>query len=233
MIMSKRLTTVLMFLFYMAACADILAQEDPEYRAEIGVGGAMTAYQGDFNGSLTKNMQPMGSLIAKYRMNPRMAWALNVSFGKIKGSSEGLATWYPSTADSVISFSNSLVDVGLRYEYNFLPYGTGREYRGAKPFTPYIAFGLGVTSAKTDAGSVFSANVPLGAGIKYKMAERLNLAVEWSVHFSFSDRLDGVEDPYGIKSNGMFKNTDCYSKLQVSVTYDIFAKCKTCNNDLY
>ncbi len=49
--------------------------------------------------------------------------------------------------------------------------------------------------------------------------------------FSLSDKLDGVEDPYGIKSNGMFKNTDCYSTLRLSVTYDIMAKCKTCNND--
>jgi hypothetical protein len=51
------------------------------------------------------------------------------------------------------------------------------------------------------------------------------------MHFSLSDKLDGVKDPYGIKSSGAFKNTDCYSTLQVSVTYDLWAKCKTCHND--
>ena len=71
----------------------------------------------------------------------------------------------------------------------------------------------------------------MGAGIKYKMGNRLNLGVEWAMHFSMNDKLDGVADPYGIKSNGMFKNTDCYSVLRLSVTYDIMAKCKTCNND--
>jgi hypothetical protein len=51
------------------------------------------------------------------------------------------------------------------------------------------------------------------------------------MHFTTSDRLDGVKDPYGIESSGLFKNTDCYSTLQVTLTYDLWAKCKTCNND--
>jgi hypothetical protein len=74
-------------------------------------------------------------------------------------------------------------------------------------------------------------NVPLGGGVKYKIGDRLNLAVEWTMHFTNSDKLDGVEDPYGIKSSGLFKNTDCYSQLRMTVTYDFWAKCKTCHND--
>ena len=53
----------------------------------------------------------------------------------------------------------------------------------------------------------------------------------WMMHFTGSDSLDDVSDPYGIKSSGLFKNTDCYSTLQLTLTYDIWAKCKTCNND--
>ena len=74
-------------------------------------------------------------------------------------------------------------------------------------------------------------NLPLGAGIKYKLGQRLNLSAEWVVRFTLSDKLDGREDVYGIKSSGLFKNTDCYSVLQVALTYDLWAKCKTCNND--
>ncbi|MBR7170628.1 MAG: outer membrane beta-barrel protein [Prevotella sp.] len=218
-------------LLMLLTCFCAQAQEDPEYKAEIGGGLGMVAYLGDFNGSLTKNMQPMFAAVAKYRMNPRMALALNVGFGKLKGSSENLNTWYP-LGDKKIEFDNSLVDVGIRYEYNFWPFGTGREYRGAKPFTPFLAVGLGTTFVSKDGGSVFAANMPIGVGVKYKMATRLNLSLEWMMHFSGSDKLDQIEDPYGIKSNGLFKNTDCYSTVQVSLTYDIFAKCKTCNNDL-
>ena len=128
------------------------------------------------------------------------------------------------------SFTSSLVDVGLRYECNFWPYGTGQEYRGAKPLTPYILIGLGATVAKPDE-TVVAVNMPLGLGVRYKIGERLNLGVEWVMHFTGSDKLDGQKDPYGIKSSGLFKNTDCYSHLGVSLTYDLWAKCKTCHND--
>ena len=175
----------------------------------------------------------MGALVAKYRSNPRSAWALNIGFGKLKGSSENTSTWYPATSDTTITFNNSLVDVGLRYEYNFWPYGTGREYRGAKPLVPFVAIGLGAGFVKTDEKNIVATNMPIGLGVKYKMAERVNLTLEWMMHFTLSDELDGVKDPYGIKSNGLFKNTDCFSTLQLSITYDIFAKCKTCNSDLY
>lgn len=209
------------------------AQDDPEYRAEIGAGAGLVAYQGDFNGSITKNMQPMGAVIGKYRFNPRMALGLNVGFGKLKASSADVETWYPELQDTIINVNNSLVDAGLRFEYNFWPYGTGREYRGARRLTPYIYMGIGATFVSGSNENVFTANIPIGIGAKYKIAERLNVALDWSIHFSMSDKLDGVNDPYGIKSSGIFKNTDSYSMLQLSVTYDIMAKCKTCHSDRF
>lgn len=208
------------------------AQEDPEYRMEIGGGIGLVAYQGDFNSSLTKNMQAMGTVLARYRFNPRMGLAMNIGYGQLKGASDGTQTWYPAySGGNVVAFSSKIVDAGVRFEYNFWPYGTGREYRGAQRFTPYVAMGLGMTYAKTDGGSVVTGNMPIGVGVKYKAGTRVNVGLEWAMRFSMSDKLDGVADPYGIPSNGMFKNTDCYSVLQLSVTYDIMAKCKICNND--
>lgn len=204
------------------------AQEDPEYRAELGGGFGLVTYEGDFNGNLFKNVQPMFTLLGRYKFNPRMALAMNISIGKIKGSSRNAKTYYPLTED--IDFSHGLVDVGFRYEYNFWPYGTGKEYRGAQRLTPYIFIGLGATFVKPEKTEV-ALNFPIGTGVKYKVGERVNLALEWAMHFTGSDMLDGVKDPYGIKSSGLFKNTDCYSHLRLSLTYDLWAKCKTCNND--
>lgn len=73
--------------------------------------------------------------------------------------------------------------------------------------------------------------MPLGIGAKYKVNERLNLGLAWTFHFSLSDELDGVKAPYWVKSSGIFKNTDCYSTIAVSVTYSFSAKCKTCNKE--
>ncbi len=204
------------------------AQTEPEYRMEIGAGIGTVTYLGDFNGNIFREMQPMGSLVAKFRMNPRMALAINVSYGQLKGTSRNAETYYPDVAN--YSFKTGVADVGLRYEYNFWPYGTGQEYRGAQRLTPYIYIGIGVTVAKPNSTEV-AMNMPLGGGVKYKMADRVNLALEWTIHFTSSDELDSVKDPYGIKSSGLFKNTDCYSHLRLSLTYDLWAKCKVCHND--
>lgn len=212
-----------------AGSIGVMAQDDPEYRMEIGGGGGMVSYLGDFNSSPLKDMSLMGSLIAKYRPNPRMAWALNISYGQLKGSSTDDKSWFPNITEPM-TFSHTLIDAGLRFEYNFWAYGTGQEYRGAKPLAPFIALGLGVAHVSASP-SVFTTKFPLGLGLKYKIGDRLNLTAEWMMHFTGSDMLDGVEDPYGIKRSGLFKNTDCYSMLQFSLTYDIWAKCKVCHND--
>ena len=202
-----------------------VAQDDTEYRLEAGAGLGMTSYEGDFNGSIAKNMQPSLALIAKYRMNPRSAWAASITYGKLEGKNTDIAM-QPQN----YSFSSTLTDVTVRYEYNFWPYGTGREYFGAKRMAPFLALGLGMTYAN-DNKTVTAVNLPLGFGVKVKVAERLNLTADWTMHFSGSDKLDGMKDPYGINSSGMFKNTDCYSTIQIALTYDLWAKCKTCNND--
>ena len=41
----------------------------------------------------------------------------------------------------------------------------------------------------------------------------------------------GKKDPYDIPSTGAFKNTDCYSTLQFTITYSFKAKCRTCHNE--
>ncbi len=231
-----------------------LAQDEPEYRMEIGGGLGLAAYEGDFNGKVLKGMQPRLALLAKYKMNPRMAWAAQLSTGQLKGSSKDVKTWYPDLRENPVDFKTSVTDFTVRYEYNFWPFGTGKEYLSARPLTPFIAMGAGLAFAgkpKLTGGpqpaeadsltlsltpreapkSVVAAQALLGFGVKYKLRNRLNLTAEWVMHFTGSDRLDGVKDPYGIKSSGIFKNTDCYSTLQVSLTYEFWEKCKTCHND--
>lgn len=209
------------------------AQDEYEYRMEIGVGGGLVNYLGDFNGSIVSNMQPSASMILRRVFNPYMGLKLDFAYGKLKGSSADVKTWYPELADNPIDFNSTLMDLSLSFEYNFWPYGTGREYRGAKRLTPFVFLGIGGTYAKTGDESVFTANVPIGVGVKYKLGRRLNLGLEWAAHFSLSDKLDGVADPYGIESSGLFKNTDCYSMLKFTITYSFMPKCKICNKDDY
>ena len=204
-----------------------VAQDEPEYRLELGAGVGTIAYTGDFNGNLLKGMQPWGTLVARYHLNPRMALALNIGTGKIKGSTDNAETGYQIEQ---YEFNHQLTEADIRYEYNFWAYGTGQEYRGARRVVPFIALGLGMTHYGGEQKGI-TMNLPLGAGVKWKVAQRLNLIIEWAMRFTMSDNLDGRKDVFGIESKGLFKNTDCYSVLQLGVTYDLWAKCKTCNND--
>lgn len=214
-------------IFIMATTVAASAQDEPEYKLEIGAGTGLLSYVGDYESNLLKGMQPWVTLIAKYRPNPRTAVSMNVGTGKIKGSTNDVATWYPAGA---YEFEHQLTEADLRYEYNFWPYGTGREYRGAKRFTPFITAGLGATFYGGPSKGA-TMNLPIGAGVKYKIGQRLNLTAEWAMRITLSDKLDGSKDPYGIKSSGLFKNTDCYSVLQIGLSYDLWEKCKTCNQE--
>ena len=114
------------------------AQGDVEYRAEIGAGAGVVTYQGDLNGSLIKGMQPMGTVVFRRLFNPYMGLKFTGSYGKIKGNSDNVKTYYPDMAQEKFEFNNNLVDISAVYEYNFWPYGTGRDYRGAKRLTPFV-----------------------------------------------------------------------------------------------
>lgn len=236
------------------------AQTDDQYRMEIGAGVGLMTYEGDYNGSLFSGMQPQGTVMLRRLFNPYTGLRLAATYGRIKGGADKVKTWYPNiiggtsgdtatgdgtgtgdtggaatavTADgrSHYEFSRSLMDLSLTFEYNFWPYGTGRDYRGAKRLTPFVFGGLGLTVASGgDGGTAFTGSVPVGLGIKYKVAPRVNLGLEWAVHFSLSDKLDGYKDPYGVQSSGLFKNTDCFSALQLSITYSFMPKCRTCHN---
>ena len=225
--MRKGLVTLLM----LCATLTASAQQDDEYLMEIGGGVGMVSYQGDFNGKITSGMQPAGAIVWRRLLNPYMGFRVTGMMGKLKGDATRVETYYPDETTRAYSFDRSLTDVSVTYEYNFWPYGTGRDYRGAKRLTPFVFGGIGATYVSGGEKKVFTANVPTGLGIKYKLKERLNVGLEWSMHFSLSDELDGMADPYGIKSSGAFKNTDCYSGLMLTLTYSFKSKCRTCNND--
>lgn len=227
----KLLRLSLLLLTAMLQITAAKAQDEPEYRAEVGAGAGMQAYQGDYGGSISKMMQPCFGAVGKYKFNPRMAVALTIYHGKVKGELKNISTWYPHSEEIAPEFSTTLTDVNVMFEYNFFPYGTGREYRGAKPLTPFIMLGPGMVMAKTPGKSVVAGSLAIGLGAKYKVAPRLNITLDWAMHFTLSDKLDGLQDPYDIKSSGIFKNTDCYAALRASITYDLWAKCRTCHKE--
>ena len=218
----------------MLCFAAVVRADGLEYRYEVGAMAGGSTYYGDANYfSPINNLGIMGGLLFRYNINPRMAVKANFAVARISGTTIGGANSFPG-GDA--GFARTLYELGAQYECHFLAYGDGTGYKQSRRLAPYFLAGLGLTYAPAPAKHVFTPNVPVGIGLKWKVAQRLNLGCELSYRFTFSDNLDVVQkdgavldDPYGIES-GIMKNKDGYSFLSVFLTYDLSPKYRKCNN---
>lgn len=217
-------------LFFFACIASWAQQEETVYRLELGGGLGSAFHFTDVN----EKIGLTGALIMRFPLNPRMAIKTQLNYLTIKGNTSGKKEFYPANPNEsgesslLYSVNDGIFDLSGIYELHFLPYGYLRDYRGYSRFVPYIQMGFGLTYGA--AGKAFTANIPIGVGIKYKIKQRLNLGLDWLIHFSLSDKLDGLENPLGIQSSG-FRNKDHYSGLTLTLTYDLSPRCPTCNRD--
>lgn len=221
----------LLLLLAFAASFSASAQQDENfYRLELGAGIGM----GNTFSDVKSKMGLGAAAIARFPLNPRMAVKAQFTYSMMKGETNGVKNFYPANPDVMgnerlnYAVSDGIYDLSAIYELHFLPYGYIRDYKGNYRIVPYIQGGIGLTYGP--AGKAFSPNIPLGIGLKYKAAPRLNLGLDWLVHFTLNDKLDGLKDPLGIKSKG-FRNKDHYSVLTLTLTYDLNPRCPTCNRD--
>lgn len=210
----------------MLMIATLMAAQAQEYRFEVGGALGMSGYLGDANNAnLLKKPGYVAGGLFRYVINSRMALKANLLTAKISGNSANLANTYPDA--QTYAFSSQLYDLGAQFEFNFLNYGIGSKYLKLKRISPYLTLGVGATLATGD-GDAFTLNVPMGVGVKYKLSERLNIGLEFTMRKTFSDELDGLKDLNGITS-GFAKNTDWYSFTMISITYEFSKRCRTCH----
>lgn len=214
----------------------LTAQTDDgvDYRMEIGGGVGGSFALTDVNSKFYGSTGLAAGMTMRYILNPRMALKAALDYGQVKGSTSDIKDFYP--ADPSVAgqdrlaykVSGAVYNLSLMYELHFLPYGYAQGYQGFRRLVPYLQAGLGLGYA--DEGKKVMASIPIGFGVKYKVAPRLNLGFEWRFHFTTSDNIDGLEAPKGIKSSG-FRNKDHFSFTMLTLTYDISPRCPTCNKD--
>lgn len=225
--MTPRAAIASLILGAAAAAAPAYAQED--FRFDIGGGIGMTGYLGDANTSnLWSSPSVDAELLLRYIVNPRWALKTNFYVGGLRGNSAKMTNVFPD--DRTFRFTTTFYELGELAEFNFFNYGIGETYRRLKRFTPYIAAGIGATMWSTGGKTGAAFTIPLGVGVKYKPSRRLNLGLEFLMKKTFTDSLDGedLDDPVGIKSSFM-KNTDWYSTLTFTVSYEFSKRCAVCN----
>lgn len=218
-------------------------QEEVQYTKEIGAGLGLGFMTGDLSTRWYNPARPNADLLMRFILSPRMAIKTELGYNALKGSTDGVHDFYPAqlgqgatTTPLQYSMTGNMVDLNVLYELHFLPYGWLRNYLGHKRITPYVQMGLGMLFAHTsglrngqeESHNAFNIDIPIGLGLKWKASRRLNVGLDWTFHFTPSDRLDGLSSPSGIKVSG-FHGKDFYSKTLITLTYDISPKCPTCN----
>ena len=228
--MNKRLT--FLSVLFLLSCNFAAAQEDG-YLMEVGLGGGGSFYMGDANSRLYRNTNGVFSVLARYNVNPRFSLKAELSAAGISGSTENA---YGTIPGDELRFSRTLYDFGVQVEWGFCGYGM-EGWGGNHRLAPYGLMGIGVTFAPKPAANDFAANFPVGLGLRYKLSERVNIGLEWTMRFSTSDRLDvtrtdgtSLQDPFMVKGKGI-KNKDSYSFTLLYVTFDIFKRPCHCNDE--
>lgn len=217
----RRVCALIVAVLAFAAVAD--AQE---YRYEIGPALGMSGYIGDVSSNLLKHPGVTGGALFRYNMNSRWALKANLLYASISGNSSDLSSQFPGGAH--YDFKSSLYDLGAQMEFNFFSYGIGPRYKRYHRLSPYMTVGVGGVIASTGGKTYGSFVIPLGAGVKFKLKERIDLGFEFTMRKEFSDKIDGLSDLNGVK-HSFGKNTDWYSLAMFSLTYEFGKRCTKCH----
>ncbi len=198
-----------------------------EYRYEIGPAIGITGYLGDVNiANMYKMPRVAGGGIFRYNLNTRWAIKGNLLYVGLAGDSKNIESQFPHGEQ--YKFSAHVIDLGGQVEFNFFHFGEGAKYKNYKRITPYMVAGLGMELSFAGGKTSFGAVLPLGAGVKYRLKERLNIGFEFTMRKSFSDKVDGITDLYGY-NHGFAKNTDWYSVGMFTITYEFSKRCVKCH----
>jgi len=219
-------------LIIMLVCFTDTTAVAQEYKYEIGGMAGLSMYMGDVNQTaLLRGFNPAFGAVFRRNFNFRWALETDLMAGRITGNTKNTDNVFPNQGE--VAFSRSFFEAGGHIEFNFLPYSDKFAYLNTSRIAPYMLTGLGVTIA-SGFGSV---NFPLGLGVKYKVKNRINLILEYTVHKLFNDSFDApdktgfnLDNPYNIQS-GIFKNKDWYNTLMFSVTWDFGPNDRKCTNE--
>lgn len=223
----RNILTLLVALASLSAPVCASAQDVESYKFDIGAGLGMSSYLGDANSSsLFKHMGFAGNIEGRYLFNERFALRAQLTYANISGNTADFENQFPDGQQ--YSFKANLYDLGVRGEVNFFNYGIGETYRRLRRWTPFVSLGIGVAISSVDGTANAGFNIPMGVGVRFKLKPRVNLSAEFTMTKVFSDKMDNYSDPYQIKSS-FLKNTDWYSTLMVSISYEFGPRCTVCN----
>ncbi len=219
----------ILLLFTVSLCHLTHAQ----FIGEVGLLGGVSYYNGDANSTtpFLENHPALGAIF-RVKLHPVIQLKVDVLRATVSGNTANFPNKFPE--DVQAEFKRDFWEVGAQLELNFFKYGIESWDREIMQHTPYILIGPGLALYEGQNGNAFAPNLTFGLGYKYKLFDRLNIGVEWSLRKLFRDDFDVtdssnevLDDPYGV-GYSWIKNNDWYSCAFVFVTLDIIKRKGKC-----
>lgn len=191
--------------------------------ADWGVFGGVSSYYGDINSSnYLYSPSPALGLVYRYNFNPRQAVRTNITYGLIRGNDLDFDNLYQQTRAQ--SFTNSVFEWGLQYEFNFFPYTTAGKWGD---FSPYFAGGLALAFLSSPSFTYIPV-IPLTLGFKINVYKNVGLEAEYGFRKTFYDNFDGLIDNIDPDDRSWAHNNDWYMFAGVTLTWKMFHNITSC-----
>ena len=217
--MQPRLVVILFICFVSSCIVEANAQSFYNWKRDrkltAGLGLGVTNYYGDLrNTAQVLDANPDIALNLEYPATRRLNVRAEIMFYQIEGADaeyEGnsweQARYRRNLSFRANNFELSVVGVLSLYKENIRYYQRSR-------FNPYLLLGVGVTTVNPKAlyqgewyklrdidtegvdYGAFAMVIPFGAGIKYKVNNVFNIALEAAYRLTFTDYLDDVSGEY-------------------------------------
>lgn len=232
MYIKKRIVSLIFWagiLFFFAGSANAQVK----YLGELGILGGGSYYNGDANSrKIFKDTHlAFGGLLRAHVTN-RFMIKVSVIKGGASGDTRDFKNLLPNGQQA--DFSQNFWDIGIHFEHNFCKFGMESWDRELRRHTPYILVGPGLSIYEHWSGNKHTFNFTFGVGYKFKLSERCNVGVEWSMRKLFVDDFDVtkpsnkiLDDPYNA-GHSWIKNNDYYTCAFVFISFDLLKRKGAC-----
>jgi hypothetical protein len=193
--------------------------------ADYGLLGGVTSCLGDINPNrLLYAPRLAGGIFYRYNFHPRQSLRADILYGGLEGNDLDFNDDFQLARGA--SFSGSVTEFAVQYEFNFFPYSTmGKVWN----FTPYFAAGVGGVYVNVNkAPSAVVPVIPFSIGFKINIHKNIGLEAEYGFRKTFYDNFDGLKDLVAPSDYAWTHNNDWYTFTGVAVTWKFYSRLAGC-----